>query len=62
MAKGAITAKVYALFERAVEEGIRYGLQRCAKYEIAPSSEAGVEQIMQGVMLRVDEDFSFPDP
>lgn len=56
-----IKFKTYAIIERAVEEGIAYGLNRAYKHTDDPSKEQIAMEIEQAVMSSLTEVIDFDD-
>lgn len=50
-----IRFKTYALFERAVEEGVAYGLTRAHKYTDTPTRDQIENEVTRAVMGSLDE-------
>ncbi len=57
--EGGLTVNAYAVFSRALEEGIAQGWQRSFKHTDSPTAEHVKEQIREGVMNAVCEFFDF---
>jgi hypothetical protein len=53
--------KTYEIIERAVEEGISYGLKRAYKYEENPSQDHIATEIENAVMFSLTEIIDFDD-
>lgn len=54
--------KIYAILERAIEEGVSYAWRnRVFKYEDNPSEEVVIETITNSIMLSIDEVFDFEE-
>ena len=51
--------KAYEIIERAVEEGISYGLNRAYKHEDSPSQNLIAIEIEKAVMLSLTEIIDF---
>ena len=51
----------YALFTRAVEEGLQRGWNRAHKHTDAPGEEAVIEAMLDAVMLEFSEILIFDD-
>lgn len=51
----AVRFKTYNLYERAVEEGVSYGLNRAHKHTDAPTREQLETEIIRAVMGSLDE-------
>ena len=52
---------LYALIERALEEGARGGIFKAHKYSDNPSEEELIERIVEYQRLAIDELFTFSD-
>lgn len=59
--KGAVSLDSYAVFCRAVEEGINWGFLRAHKYSNKPSEEFLKQHIQREVENSVTEYFKFGD-
>lgn len=59
LVKGALRINAYAVLERAVEEGVRYGLRRAHKHTESPSQEDIEENVSREVMTTLSEVFVF---
>lgn len=59
--KDTVMANCYAVFTRAVEEGVAYGWNRAHKHTATPSPEAIKEAIEQAVVNEVCEYFNFSE-
>ena len=55
----AVTPRVRVVFERAIEEGIAYGLTRAFKHTTMPTREELSDAIEIAVMGSIDEVFAF---
>jgi hypothetical protein len=49
--------KTYVILDRAIEEGIRYGINRAIKYEHQLSDDQLIEEIRNSVMNEICECF-----
>ena len=54
-----IFMKVYSIIDRAVEEGVAYGIRRAHKYHDNPSDDVLQEEIERGVMHALSEVIDF---
>ena len=59
---GQIRTNTYAVFSRAVEEGVEYGWNRAHKHTSTPDADVVKEEIEQAIMNSVCEFFSFDSP
>lgn len=47
--------KPYELLNRAIEEGLELGWKRAHKYDIAPTKDIVIENMMQCIMDSIEE-------
>lgn len=57
----ALTARVYEIMDRAVEEGVVSGWQRAHKHTDTPHAETLKDEIADAVMNSICEVFDFYD-
>ena len=59
--RGGLGVRVYALMERAVEDGVRVGWSRAHKHEDDPEPETVRMAVADAVLNELCEWFSFPE-
>lgn len=59
LVRGEVTVNAYAVVERAVEEGVRWGWQNAHKHTDTPTKETVIDQIGQDVMRELVEVLRF---
>lgn len=53
--------KTYAILERAVEEGVKYGYTRAFKHVENPTQDHIETEVVRAVMNQISEVFNFDD-